>query len=221
MRHLLRKLIGSKNDRAFDVASQRPALIGKTIETVVTENQMVEQLDAKQVSHFAQSCGERPILRAWRGISGGMIMDRQNRTGIEEDGRLEDFTRVHKAESERPDRNNVHADAGVLGIETTDKELLAIKTCKAWAQRRSCSSRITKNAVWSGMTALRDERDPVARYELWNGKSVDGLFGHGGTSCMLNDLALSQKPKRQGRTTEVTGRGLPKKHGRMKIRQRT
>ncbi|MDI3461869.1 MAG: hypothetical protein OJF50_000690 [Nitrospira sp.] len=32
---------------------------------------------------------------------------------------------------------------------------------------------------------------------------------------MLNELALSQKPKRQGRTTEVTGRGLPKKHGRM------
>ena len=65
------------------------------------------------------------------------------------------------------------------------------------------------------MTSLRHERDPVTWNELWNGKSVDGLFGHGGTSCMLNKLALSQKPKRQGRTTEVTGRGLPKKHGRM------
>ncbi|HBR51504.1 MAG TPA: hypothetical protein DEA71_15635 [Nitrospira sp.] len=34
---------------------------------------------------------------------------------------------------------------------------------------------------------------------------------------MLNELALSQGPKRQGRTTEVTGRGLPKQHGRMRL----
>jgi hypothetical protein len=104
---------------------------------------------------------------------------------------------MHKAERERPDRDDVHADAGILGIQTTDKELLAIETCKAWAQRRGCRSGIAKNAVRSGVTSLRDERDPVARNELWNGKSVDGLFGHGGTSCILNELALSQKPKRQ------------------------
>ena len=53
---------------------QRPALIGKTIETVVPENEMVEQPDAQQVSSISQSCGERPILRARRGISGGMIV---------------------------------------------------------------------------------------------------------------------------------------------------
>jgi hypothetical protein len=104
---------------------------------------------------------------------------------------------MHNAERERPDRDNVHADADVLGIETADEELLAIETSKAWAQRRSRGRGIAKNAVWSSMTALRNERDPVARNELWNGKSVDGLFGHGGTSCMLNELALSQKPKRQ------------------------
>jgi hypothetical protein len=37
-------------------------MIGKTIETVVTENKMVEQPDAQQVSSFPQSRGERPIL---------------------------------------------------------------------------------------------------------------------------------------------------------------
>jgi len=37
---------------------------------------------------------------------------------------------------------------------------------------------------------------------------------------MLNELALSQNPKRQGRTTEVTGRGLPKQHGRMSTQRR-
>ncbi len=47
MRHLLRKIIRGKYDRTFAVASQRPALICKTIESIVTENEMVEQLDAQ------------------------------------------------------------------------------------------------------------------------------------------------------------------------------
>jgi len=119
-----------------------------------------------------------------------------DRTGVEKDGRFEDFTRMHKAESECPDRDDVDADADVFGIETADQELLAIKTIKARTECGCRSSGITKSAVWSGMTALRDERDPIAWNELWNGKS-DGLFGHGGTSCILNGLALSQKPKRQ------------------------
>ncbi len=33
-------------------ASQGPALICKTIETIVTENEMVEQSDAQQVTAF-------------------------------------------------------------------------------------------------------------------------------------------------------------------------
>ncbi len=206
--------------KTFAVASQRPALICKTKETVVTENEMVEQPDAQHISSFPQSCGERPILRARRGISGRMIVDGNDRTGIEEDGRFEDFTWMHNAEGERPDRDDVHAEAGVLGIETTDEELLAIEPRKAWAKRRGRRSGIVKATAWRGVTTLRNERDTVPRNELWNGKSVDGLFSHGDTSCMLNELALSQKPKRQGRTTEVTGRGLPKKHGRMSPQRR-
>ena len=117
-------------------------------------------------------------------------MGRNDRSSVEKNGRFEDFTRVHNTERECPDGDNIHADADILGIETTDQELFAIKPIKAWTQRCSCSSGITKSAVWSGVTALSDERDPVARNELWNGKS-DGLFGHGGTSCELNKLALS------------------------------
>jgi hypothetical protein len=39
---VLKRTIDERCDRTFAVASQRPALIGKTIETVVTENEMVE-----------------------------------------------------------------------------------------------------------------------------------------------------------------------------------
>ncbi len=70
-RHLLKGIIDGKCDRTFAVASQRPALIGKAIEPIITENEMVEESDAQQVSGFPQSCGERPILSARRGIAGG------------------------------------------------------------------------------------------------------------------------------------------------------
>jgi len=82
MHHTLNRIIDRRCDRAFAVASQRPALICKTIETVVTENEMVEQPDAQEVSSFPQSCGERPILRARRGISGRMVLDSNDRTGV-------------------------------------------------------------------------------------------------------------------------------------------
>ncbi len=42
MHHVLRGRIDRRCDRTGAIASQRPALIGKTIETVVTENEMVE-----------------------------------------------------------------------------------------------------------------------------------------------------------------------------------
>lgn len=45
-RYVLKRTIDGRCDRTFAVASQRPALICKTIEAVVTENEMVEQLDA-------------------------------------------------------------------------------------------------------------------------------------------------------------------------------
>ncbi len=47
MRHLFRRIVSGRCDRTIAIASQRPALICKTIETVVTENEMVEQPDAQ------------------------------------------------------------------------------------------------------------------------------------------------------------------------------
>lgn len=50
MRHVPR--MDNQKRKREAVASQRPALIGKTIETIVPENEMVEQPDAQQVSSF-------------------------------------------------------------------------------------------------------------------------------------------------------------------------
>lgn len=71
--YVLSKTIDGKDNRTFAGASQWPALICKTIETVVAENEMVVQPDAEQVSSVPLSCGERPIHGARRGIPGGMV----------------------------------------------------------------------------------------------------------------------------------------------------
>lgn len=121
---------------------------------------MVEQPDAQQVSSAPQSCGERPIFGARRGISGGMIVGHNDRSSIEEDGGLKHFAGMDNAESQRPYRDNVHADAGVLGIETTDEELLTIEPDKAWAQRRS---EITENSVWNNTLWIKKQKCSTLR----------------------------------------------------------
>lgn len=54
-RHPPRRIIDRRCDRTFAVASQRPALIGETIETIISENEMVEQPDVEQVAGFPQA----------------------------------------------------------------------------------------------------------------------------------------------------------------------
>jgi integrase len=51
---------------------------------------------------------------------------------------------MHHVEGERAYRDDVHTDTGVLGIDTTDEELLAIEISKAWAQRCGRGSGIAK-----------------------------------------------------------------------------
>lgn len=47
MRHSLKCIIDESCNGIFAVASQRPALICKTIETVVTENEVIEEPDTQ------------------------------------------------------------------------------------------------------------------------------------------------------------------------------
>ena len=76
MSRLLRGMIEGRCHRTFTVASHRPALVRKTIQTVVTENEVVEQPDTQQVSSVSQPCGEGSILRARCEVFGRMIKQR-------------------------------------------------------------------------------------------------------------------------------------------------
>ena len=82
-------------------------------------------------------CAGRPeprrknsVLRGRSWIAGRVIVGSDDPAGIEEDGRFEDLAGMHDAEGERADRDDVDADDGVLGIQTADKELLAVKSGK-------------------------------------------------------------------------------------------
>ena len=61
---------------------------------------MIEERNTDEFSGLAKSRGERPILRARRGIPGRMIVGSDEGMSIQEDGRLEHFARMHNAECE-------------------------------------------------------------------------------------------------------------------------
>ena len=88
---------------------------------------MIEERDADEFSGLPEPRSKNTVLRTRRGIAGRMIVGGDDPAGIEEDGRFEDLAGMNDAESERADRDDVDADDGVLGIETADKELLAVE----------------------------------------------------------------------------------------------
>ena len=115
-------------------AAQRPAVI--SVETVLTENEVVEQPDAEQFTGPPESCGQRSIFDARCGIAGWVIVRGDDRTRVEEDRRFKYLAGMHDAERERANGDDVDADDRMFGIETTDHKLFAVESDKAWAQRR-------------------------------------------------------------------------------------
>jgi len=111
-------------------ASRRPPLICKTEGTVVGENNMVEDGYADEVDGLTEPGGEDTVFGTGRRIPGGMIVGADDGGGIQEDGGFEDFARMHDAERQGADGNDVHADDGMFGVETGDKELFTIETVK-------------------------------------------------------------------------------------------
>ncbi len=101
-------------------------MICKAIDAIVAKNDVVEESDADQFSGLPEPRGESTILGAWRWIAGRVIVGGDDSAGIEKDGRFKNLAGMNDAEGERADRDDVDADDGVLGIETADKELLAV-----------------------------------------------------------------------------------------------
>jgi hypothetical protein len=68
--------IGGDEDRSTVTAAAElgPALIGKAIVALLTEDEMIQERDAQQFPGFAQPLGQDAIFLTWCTVSRGMIM---------------------------------------------------------------------------------------------------------------------------------------------------
>ena len=173
---------------------------------------MVEDGDAEKVSGLTEPDGEHTIFGAGFRIPGRVIVGADDRGAIQEDGRFEDFAGMHDAECQGADRNNVHADDGVFGVETGNEELLAVESGKERTEGGCSVGRIVNENKRASMAAVRHQTDGVARNNSRRGhvRACDdrevgivygGLVCHVGTSLLLSSLALSLEPESQCRTT--------------------
>ena len=91
---------------------------------------MVEQGDAEQIGALPESAGEHTIFLARCGITGWVIVGTNPGYGIHQDQRFKHFTWMHDGQGQRADRHDVHADDGMLGIQSADQEVFAIQSRK-------------------------------------------------------------------------------------------
>ena len=124
---------------------------------------MVKDRDTDQVTGLTEPGGKDTIFGTGFRFAGGMIVGADDSGTIQEDGRFEDFARMDGAERQGADRNDVHADDGVFGIQTGDKELLTIETVKEWTENGGGAGGIAddKRPIWTG--DARHELERVAR----------------------------------------------------------
>ena len=92
---------------------------------------MVQQADAEEVGTLPESAGEHAILLARCGISSRRVIVGTNPgAGVHQDQRFEYFARMHDGQGQGADRDDVDADEAVLGIQSTDQEVLSVQPRK-------------------------------------------------------------------------------------------
>jgi hypothetical protein len=177
---------------------------------------MVKDSDAEKLTGLTEPGGEDTVFGTGCRIPGGMIVRADDGGAIQEDSGFEDFSRMHDAERQGTERNNVHADDGVFGIETGDEELLAVEPGKERTEGGRGVGGIANENKRACMAAVRYQTDSVARNKTRRGDVrpvagrdseilQGGLVCHFGTSLLLDSLALSMKPESQLRTTGGDG----------------
>ncbi len=143
--------------------SAGPALVGEAVVVFFGEDEMVEESNPKEVAGLAQSFGQDAIFGTGRDVPGRMIMGTEPGTGIHEDQWFEDFAGMDNRQVQRARRDDIYSDELVLGVQTTDEELLSVQTVKQWPEdRRSAFRRMNRCKIRNG-TTLAHERDTVPR----------------------------------------------------------
>ena len=83
---------------------------------------MVQDLNPQKLSRFLESPGDDHVHRAGFGVATGVVVERDNRIGIIEHGRLEDFAGFDVGAVEAADGDDVESGEFVFGVEGDDAE---------------------------------------------------------------------------------------------------
>ena len=128
---------------------------------------MVQERDAEQLSSLPESAGEDAILLAGAGIAGGVIVAADPDDGVHQDQRFEDLAWMHDSQSQGADRDDVDPDDGMLRIQPTDQELLAVQSCKKRSEDGRSGDRGIERQRGRYGPVVADERDPVSRHGVF------------------------------------------------------
>ena len=89
------------------------------------EDDVVEDGDADEASGVAETLREVAVLAARSGVTGGMIVEKEHGDGTNENGRLENLTRVHERCGGGADGDDRVSDRAMPPVEVDREEVLA------------------------------------------------------------------------------------------------
>lgn len=122
---------------------------------------MVQEGDAEHVPGLPEPGGEGAILRAGRGITGGVIVGADQGAGVHEEDGLEDLPRVDNAQGQGADRDDVDADNRVFGVQPADEEVLTVEVEEEGAEGPGGRGGVPNHEGMGAPGGLADKDDLV------------------------------------------------------------
>ena len=143
--------------------SAGPALVGKAVVTLLSEDEMIEKRNAEEFTRLTEPLGQDAVFGTRRDVTGGVIVGTNPGAGVHQDQWFEDFARMDDGQIERAGGDHINPDQTMFRVETTDEELFPIEPGKQRPEDgRSTFRRMDRFRSWNG-AALTHERDAISR----------------------------------------------------------
>ena len=106
------------------------------------DDQVIQHLDAQKIAGFFQSFRHGEIFGTWRQIAGWVVVAKDHRIGLIDDGISKDLPGMDDGAVDGPKRYDLVIDDTVLGIEEChDKGLLVMDLIHHRAKEPRCRIR--------------------------------------------------------------------------------
>ncbi len=95
----------------------QPSFISKGHMPVLAHDKMIQHPNPEELTRLHEPFGQSAVFLAWGGITGGVVMRKQNGRSIHRDRGFKGLSGMHDREREASDGHNLVADRCVLHIE--------------------------------------------------------------------------------------------------------